>query len=150
MLLGAGACRHMGALRPALVRLRMCTHMHSTSLHVMLFCLGMQVRGLEAASAVGGIKWVYPAARLLAAALWRARLADDPLDPAAGRRLRVGLLEAGAGLPGALLAARLLEQPGALVAVGGGGGGGERGSSSGVGWAPDLGADVWQELELLG
>jgi hypothetical protein len=89
--------------------------------------------------------------------------------PTAGRQLRVDMLEAGAHLPAAVLAARLLRQPGALQPLvaarreqgdAGGAAAGQlplagpglaAGASSGpAGWVPDLGHAVWQDLNLLG
>jgi hypothetical protein len=60
----------------------------------------------------------------------------EPLDRAAGARLGALLLACGARRSPQALVASLLG-PGALAAVGGG-------------WAPDLGAECYQDIDLLG
>lgn len=80
---------------------------------------------------------MYVYSRLLAAATWQCYFADDALDGQRGRAVRRRLLEgATACTPGVEILRGLLGQE-AMVAAGGG-------------WIPDLGADVFQELDLLG
>ncbi len=94
------------------------------------------MRCIETLGALGGAKYVYVYSRLLAAAAWKAHMQRDPLDRAAGARLGALLLAGGARRgPQALVEALL--GPGALVAAGGG-------------WAPDLGAECYQDIDLLG
>lgn len=92
---------------------------------------------LEALAVVGGVQYVYVYSRLLAAATWQRYFGDDALDGQSGRELRRCLLEgAQACMPGVEIVKGLLGQE-SMLAVGGG-------------WIPDLGADVFQELDLLG
>ncbi|KAG2491772.1 hypothetical protein HYH03_009933 [Edaphochlamys debaryana] len=150
----------------------------------LVLCGPDAVHHLEAAAVLGGGAYVYPAARLLAAATWRAYLQDDPwLSGAAapgalpfprpgprpepergpgpglwesgasgggggggggcsegGWAVRRALLEAGAHAPGIDVLRGLLGRE-AFVACGG-----ERARA----WVPDLGADVFQDVDLLG
>lgn len=120
------------------------------------------LRSLEAAGAVGGAKWGYAAARLLAAAACKRWLGDSVLDPAAaigGAQLKARLLYGlGAAAPPQALLADLLGAD-ALerleVSDTDGGGGGDDGDSGGkrrpiVCWAPDLYAAAFQDVDLLG
>jgi Zn-dependent oligopeptidase len=94
------------------------------------------VQCIETLGALGGTRYVYVYSRLLAAAAWKAHMQRDPLDPRAGAGLAALVLAGGARwAPQALVGALL--GPGALVEAEGG-------------WVPDLGADCYQDIDLLG
>ncbi|GBF94552.1 mitochondrial intermediate peptidase [Raphidocelis subcapitata] len=112
------------------------------------------LRGLEGLGAVGGARWGYAAARLLAAAAWKRWFGDDALSAAGGAELKARLLYGlGAGLPPQVLLGRLLG-PDALArlqlpAAGGAEGGGEAEPASCC-WVPDLYSPAFQDVDLLG
>eukprot|EP00798_Chlamydomonas_sp_ICE-L_P012765 gene12765-16015_t len=85
---------------------------------------------------MGGMKYVYVFAKLIAAAAWKLHLEDDPFDPEAGRKLRYLLLHAGGREDPKEAVQKLLGRESLIEAHGG--------------WIPDLGADVFQEIDLLG
>lgn len=104
---------------------------------------------------MGGVKWAYITAKLLAAAVWKQHLEADPLHPGVGRWLRDVLFSVGASAPAHHVLTELLG-PEALVAcdIGGGsvdGNDGPAGSQRVVtAWVPDLAAEVFQDVDLLG
>ncbi|KAI8470560.1 MAG: hypothetical protein J3K34DRAFT_509318 [Monoraphidium minutum] len=125
------------------------------------------LRGLEACGPVGGAKWGYAVARLLAAGARKRWLGRDALCPEGGQQLKERLLYGlGRGAaPHALLAALLGRGALARVEVPaggeGGGGGGEGGGGAGSGgdvrparprvcWPPDPFDAAFQGVDLLG
>jgi hypothetical protein len=95
-----------------------------------------QVRAIETLGALGGAKYVYVYSKLLAAAAWKLHVQPDPLSPKAGAAIRQALLCRGARVSPQQLVAGLLG-PEALAQVAGG-------------WVPDLAADCYQDVDLLG
>jgi hypothetical protein len=120
------------------------------------------LRGLEALGPIGGAKWGYAAARLLAAAARKRWLGDDSLSRRGGRELKGRLLYGlGRGLPQQQLLAGLLgrdalarmevhvqgDARGDAAAAGGDAAGG---ASTRVCWVPDLYSSAFQDVDLLG
>jgi hypothetical protein len=136
------------------------------------------LRGMEAMGAIGGGKWGYAVARLLAAAVWKRWLGADSLCPAGGRQVKARLLyRMGAGLtPQGLVAGMLGDDALTRMEVGGGGGGeggdaalassspdgsissssndssgsdGHRSPTPKTCWLPDLYSPAFQDVDLL-
>lgn len=126
------------------------------------------VRGLEALGTVGGARWGYAVARLLAAAAWKRWFEEDPLCPAAGQEVKERLLYGlGRGLVPQLLLSELLGE-GAVRRVDVDAEGAQKGlqrqgverDDGGVRdgmarerrccWMPDLYHSAFQDVDLLG
>ncbi|GAX74344.1 hypothetical protein CEUSTIGMA_g1793.t1 [Chlamydomonas eustigma] len=96
-----------------------------------------RVRNLETLGTVGGAKFVYVTCKLMAAATWKKYFEQDPLDPEAGRMVKAFLFQAAAGQRSPVAVIQRLLGQDALEEVQ-------------TGWIPNLQADVYQDIELLG
>ena len=92
---------------------------------------------------VGGVKYIYPLCKLLSAAIWKSLLSESPLDPRAGRRFKRDLLQAGGQRNPADVVRKLLGEDSLELHLSS-----TRGKVAG--WVPNLQADVFQDIELLG